>query len=429
MKRALGARRTWLGATVALAVLGASLAVVLSAPWTTGGAPALCTDEVAGGTAVAANAELLADCELLLQFRDALAGTGSLNWDQATIIESWDGVSIGGEPSRVTKLELAQQSLTGALPWRFVDLEALVELRVNGNSLSGRIPSELGQLRHLTHVYVSGNSFTGCYPPPWDELANHDLIQLGLPSCAIAYDLHASNGATEAGSYAFLSDQNDLHSTRADWLNYDSFALLLHTSDADGTVQAGFYDTIQVGDQLDWSRGPECYMRFAVTELLTAPAGAPARELFKVELQGFSLGVCDLPHLVDADQPVEFVWYPVPWVWGPDGIRQLVGGQPVTGPGRYRLGAGSEVVVWIPDGMTVKLQGGGYSAGHWHDALVDVDSGAMIGFVSDTGEVSGRWYVPEPTAGTASGTGEPARDVGALFDEIEASVETPGWGD
>ena len=104
------------------------------------------------------NANLLADCETLLEARDALRGTGTLNWSVDTAIGSWDGVTVDGTPQRVTKLELANKSLTGT------------------------IPSVLTKLK-LTTLKLAGNSLTGCIPPALREVTTNDLASLNLPDC------------------------------------------------------------------------------------------------------------------------------------------------------------------------------------------------------------------------------------------------------
>ena len=62
------------------------------------------------------NPGLVQDCETLLGLKDELQGTGTLNWGVDTAIGSWDGVTTGGTPSRVTKLEVDDQDLTGSIP-------------------------------------------------------------------------------------------------------------------------------------------------------------------------------------------------------------------------------------------------------------------------------------------------------------------------
>ncbi len=359
--------------------------------------------------------ELLADCELQLSFRDELAGDAALNWSTSLELTSWDGVLTAGAPTRVRKLELSNQNLSGALPQRLVNLEGLTELRLDGNSLSGRIPPELGLLRHLTHLYVSGNAFSGCYPPAWGEVANHDLDQLSIPSCAIAYDLHSSSGATTAGSYAFIFDAADLQSTRSDWMNVRNGFLLLNETDAEGRDQAAFYDTIQAGDVVDWSLGVACYRRHTVTEVMADPAGAPARRLFRVKYRDLDWTGCDSNSITQATDAVHFVWHPPAWEWGADGIREL-GFEPVTGPGRYRLG-GSHVIIQIPDGMTVHITEVEFAEATAWIGLIDVATGASMGFNAETGDIASRHGTD------LLSPAEQAR-VNAQFDQIAASLQT-----
>ena len=102
---------------------------------------------------------LMVECMALLRDADELRGTGTLNWDAATSISSWDGVTVDETPQRVTKLELANKSLTGSIPAGLADLE-------------------------LTTLKLAGNSLTGCIPPALREVAVNDLDELGLADCA-----------------------------------------------------------------------------------------------------------------------------------------------------------------------------------------------------------------------------------------------------
>ena len=62
------------------------------------------------------NPGLMLDCFALLAARDALRGTGTLNWSVDVAIAEWDGVTVAGTPQRVAKLELAGRGLTGCVP-------------------------------------------------------------------------------------------------------------------------------------------------------------------------------------------------------------------------------------------------------------------------------------------------------------------------
>ena len=69
-----------------------------------------------------------------------LAGSGSVNWDVRTEISGWTGVTLSGTPQRVTQLNLASQSLSGEVSGLLGEVDALTQLRLDGNALSGRIP-------------------------------------------------------------------------------------------------------------------------------------------------------------------------------------------------------------------------------------------------------------------------------------------------
>ena len=105
------------------------------------------------------NPGLMLDCMALLEGKDTLRGTGTLNWGVDEAISGWDGITTGGTPSRVTKLELADKSLTGS------------------------IPAALARL-NLATLKLAGNSLTGCIPPALRDVPTNDLDALGLPDCA-----------------------------------------------------------------------------------------------------------------------------------------------------------------------------------------------------------------------------------------------------
>ena len=129
------------------------------------------------------NPGLMRDCMTLLATKDTLRGTGSLNWATGTAIASWDGVTTAGSPTRVTKVELDDEDLTGSIPAALGSLSALTHLDLSDNSLTGDIPAELGLLHNLEEVRLSGNSLTGCIPLALRDVATHDLSSLSLPYC------------------------------------------------------------------------------------------------------------------------------------------------------------------------------------------------------------------------------------------------------
>ena len=111
------------------------------------------------------------DIQALLAARDKLAGDSTLNWSEAVPVVSWDGVTIGGTPRRVTGLSLRQRRLSGTIPTQLGDLAALTNLDLNGNRLSGEIPAELGQLSKLASLHLHDNRLQGRIPSELGQLS------------------------------------------------------------------------------------------------------------------------------------------------------------------------------------------------------------------------------------------------------------------
>ena len=141
----------------------------------------------ANGTAVANpidNRPLVDDCGALLAAKDMLRGTATLDWSADTVITSWEGVTTGGTPSRVTKIELGGESLSGTIPEGIGLLSELTHLDLSQNSLTGDIPEELGRLDKLHSLALLGNPLIGCIPLHWRDIATNDVSSLNLLYCA-----------------------------------------------------------------------------------------------------------------------------------------------------------------------------------------------------------------------------------------------------
>ena len=156
----------------------------------------------------ASNPGLVSDCAALLEARDTLAGTASLNWSASTPIADWDGVTLGAAPQRVIQLRLQNKGLNGTIPaslGKLSKLEALFltfnqltgsipadlgsltdlwQLFLNDNQLTGAIPVELSELTRLTSLNLAGNQLSGCIPDGLGKVAINDLEKLNLPDCA-----------------------------------------------------------------------------------------------------------------------------------------------------------------------------------------------------------------------------------------------------
>ena len=136
-------------------------------PWsaTVTGTPTTSVCVSGGAVADATNTGLISDCVALLGARDTLAGTATLNWSETTPITQWDGVSLGGTPRRVTRLNLDGKDLSGMIPSVLGRLSMLTYLNLRSNDgLTGEIPSELGYLSNLRVLNLHSNSHSGSIP-------------------------------------------------------------------------------------------------------------------------------------------------------------------------------------------------------------------------------------------------------------------------
>ena len=131
------------------------------------------------GAAVAdkSNTGLVSDCEALLAAKDILRGTAALNWTPSTAIARWDGITLGGNPQRVTKILLQKRGLTGSIPAALGRLDRLEELWLYTNGLTGSIPPDMGNLSNLTWLFVADNNLSGQIP---ESLNNLTLDRLWL---------------------------------------------------------------------------------------------------------------------------------------------------------------------------------------------------------------------------------------------------------
>ena len=124
------------------------------------------------------NTGLLADCAALLDARDTLRGTVTLNWSANTSISSWNGVFVGAAPHRVGTVNLSDMGLNGSIPTALSRLTMLTNLSLTNNQLRGPVPPELQDLTNLTRLHLNENQLTGGIPKELGALAN--LITLHL---------------------------------------------------------------------------------------------------------------------------------------------------------------------------------------------------------------------------------------------------------
>ncbi len=97
----------------------------------------------------------------------------STNWLTSKPLGQWHGVTTDAN-GRVTRLNLNNNQLSGAIPAELGNLAQLQQLRLYGNELSGAIPAELGNLTQLQQLRLYGNELSGPIPA---ELGNLTQLQ------------------------------------------------------------------------------------------------------------------------------------------------------------------------------------------------------------------------------------------------------------
>lgn len=124
------------------------------------------------------NPGLVADCEILLAARDTL---GFLNWSSGTPISDWEGITVGGTPQRVEKLQINNfGGLSGRIPAGLGGLSKLTHLDLHANRITGSIPAELGNLKNLVMLRLWANDLSGPIPPELGKLSNLEYLGLGI---------------------------------------------------------------------------------------------------------------------------------------------------------------------------------------------------------------------------------------------------------
>ena len=169
-------------AVLLVAVLGVALAAPAAAQTNSGIAPldpASCSD----GTYVSdptVNTGLVSDCQTLVTIRNHWTNdslNASLPADHilrswSGNITTWDGITVGSTPKRVTHVDLSDSDLKGSIPAELGDLTNLNELLLDDNGLTGSIPAELGDMTNLGRLDLARNSLTGSIPTEMGDMTN-----------------------------------------------------------------------------------------------------------------------------------------------------------------------------------------------------------------------------------------------------------------
>ena len=157
-----------------------------------------------GAVADPTNAGLVSDCEALLVAGQALAVRPRLlNWSPSTSIEEWDGVRLGGETQRVTRLSIPYKGLGGTISPLLARLSMLTDLDLRSNDLRGPIPVELGDLSNLRVLNLHSNKLSGDIP----NLSTTMLEELYL---ANNYDARFEGSGLTGPGPAWLNGMTDM---------------------------------------------------------------------------------------------------------------------------------------------------------------------------------------------------------------------------
>ncbi len=123
----------------------------------------------------------------LYEATDGDAWTVRDGWLGDASIGDWYGVTTDGS-GRVTKIELADNNLSGSITPTLVQLDRMVLLDLHSNLLTGAIPPELGDLARLDRLYLNDNQLEGPLPI---ELISLDLSVLRIDATQLCVPEHS----------------------------------------------------------------------------------------------------------------------------------------------------------------------------------------------------------------------------------------------
>ena len=130
---------------------------------------------------------LVQDCDALLRSKEALQGTGNLNWSEDLPLGEWEGVTMSEDPIRVTGLMLKDTGISGSIPPEMGRLSGLTSINLRKNGLGGDIPRELALLPDLKEIKLLGNEFNGCMPLGLTQIADSDAHLLVMQLCQLSF--------------------------------------------------------------------------------------------------------------------------------------------------------------------------------------------------------------------------------------------------
>jgi hypothetical protein len=116
--------------------------------------------------------------------------------------DGWHGVTV--ENSRVTRLDLPENNLTGTISPEVGKLTSLEYVELSNNHLTGSLPSEIGELRTLNLFATYNNKLNGTIPVEFGNLTELTLLQLG--SNELSGSLPEELGQLTNLKYLFIED-------------------------------------------------------------------------------------------------------------------------------------------------------------------------------------------------------------------------------
>jgi Leucine-rich repeat (LRR) protein len=133
------------------------------------------------------------DSLALVDLYDSTNGSGwddNTNWLTTNPVSTWEGIELTN--TRVTRIDLYHNNLTGTLPSSIGNLKMLERLDLDFNQLSGAMPASIGNLINLERLYLDLNQLSGTIPASIGNLVN--LLELGLSSNQLSGAIPASIG-------------------------------------------------------------------------------------------------------------------------------------------------------------------------------------------------------------------------------------------
>ncbi|KAL9690191.1 hypothetical protein QQ045_010588 [Rhodiola kirilowii] len=91
-------------------------------------------------------------------------------------------LSVFANLTKLVKLSLSKNSITGELPSNFGDFKSLEYLDLSDNLFFSTMPPEIGKLGSLKNLSLAGNNFSGSIPESISELASIQSIDLSRNS-------------------------------------------------------------------------------------------------------------------------------------------------------------------------------------------------------------------------------------------------------